>query len=145
MAQKGFKRPQRLPAGQGAAQKLEGADRTTYLLLRELNKEAAQGASLNYRLIDKTRSPYTPVADDVVIEARTGPGSVTVNLPRAKSNPRRPLVVKKLNSGNNLVIRAETGETVGAGSSVTITADGAFRWLVSDGISSWRIIASNSI
>ena len=143
-----IKRPQKLPTGVGSAQSPGIVDKRTYAVLRALNQAATGTLTLNHRQIDNGNSPYSPAADDVVIEVWTNTGSVTVNLPRAAAHPNRVLGFFKPSGSNSLIIKAQAGDvirfnTIAGVASNTSTAAGGFRWFLSNGAGGWLMILHN--
>ena len=68
-------------------------------------------------------SPYTPVANDEVLEITTGGSGYTVDLPAASAVAGRRLVVIKADSGAGAVtVTPNGGDTIDGASSLTISS-----------------------
>ena len=81
------------------------------------------------------------VADTIgVVMAKTMRNPVTVTLPRAAAHSGRVVAIRKTDNGQDVVtIRSQNGETMGGSSWLTLTANGEFVQLQSDG-AEWQIV-----
>jgi hypothetical protein len=87
--------------------------------------------------IDDGDSPYTLNAADYRIQAQTGAGAITINLPAAASHTGRVIKVKRV-GGNNVVLDANSSETIDGAATLTLDADYESVTLFCDG-SGWNI------
>lgn len=96
------------------------------------------GLTLAYVAISSSQAITT--AQRMVL-ADTSAGSVTITLPAASAPaPNTPFCFWKQSAANNLVIQRAGADTVGAGTSITLTALEERAELVSDGVSAWTRI-----
>jgi hypothetical protein len=76
-----------------------------------------------------------------MVLATTSGGTVTITLPAATSPAANtPFCFWKQSAANSLVIQRAGADTVGAGTSITLTALNERAELVSDGVSAWTRI-----
>lgn len=68
-------------------------------------------------------------------------GAITVTLPAAASSTGKRLVVKRTSASNNVVLDANSSETIDGATTKTITTQYGFLDIVCDG-AGWHIIAS---
>lgn len=103
------------------------------------------GASVNFNgavvegltLVDDGDSPYTVGAAVCRIQAQTGAGAVTINLPAAASNLGRVVKIKRVGA-NDVTIDGNGAETIDGAATLTLDADYESVTLFCDG-SGWNI------
>ena len=87
--------------------------------------------------IDDTDSPYSLGASDYRIQAQTGAGAITINLPAAASHTGRVIKVKRVGA-NNVVLDGNSSETIDGAATLTLDADYESVTLFCDG-TGWNI------
>jgi hypothetical protein len=85
---------------------------------------------------------HTVTREDEVVLADAAGGAFSVTLPLARDFPRQRKSIKRLNSGANAVTIARSGsDTLDGGTSISLSAQYAFRTLISDG-AVWHVIGT---
>ncbi len=85
---------------------------------------------------------YTLTGLDSVITADSSAGTITLTLPTAVTTTGRQYTIKKVVSGNSVIIATTASQTIDGSSTLTLTTLNSSAVLVSDGVN-WYQTASN--
>jgi len=109
------------------------------------SSRAALNTNFTQRLwMDRTATdatPYTVAAGDEFIEYTAAAASV-IDLPSAASNDGRTLWVWAVSasSANTITVTPNLSDTVGGAATFVMNGTDENVWLMSDGVSDWRIL-----
>lgn len=111
--------------------------------LGTLRRAAVAVASHLRPTIASVAANYTITDDDSLVLADATTAPVTVTLPSAADSEGLEFTVKRTNSGANAVTISRAGtDLIEGATTITLSAQWAYRTLRSDGLSTWYVVAT---